>query len=147
MGNLTIALIFVITLNAIMFLTQASCIALNPDNCTIFYTNEGQLLNQFDKNKGVGEAVLDTENTYNNLPSIEGDVSPDTGNFFTDIFSSIKKWFADTMHLGYLSSIVSAPYNLLKSAGLPNDFCFAIGTLWYGVSFFVVVAFIFGRDS
>ena len=146
MGNLTTALVFVIALNVLMFLTQASVMAINPDAGT-FFTNEGTILDELDANSGTGEPVLDTENTYNNLPSSEGDVSPTTGNIFTDGFKSIKNWFADTLGLKYLGQIVSAPYNILKAINLPNAFVFAMGSLWYGISLFLLISFILGRDN
>lgn len=145
MGNLTVALMFVLILNVFMFLGQASILELNPGAGT-FFTNEGQLLDEFDKNSGTGEPVLDTDGTYSNLPSGEGDVSPTTGNFFTDVFKSTKSWLGKKTGLAYLFGIVSAPYNLLKAIGLPNSFTFAIGSLWYGITFFLIVAFIIGRD-
>lgn len=146
MGNLTTAMVFVLALNVLMFLTQASVQAINPE-ANIFFTCEGHMLDEFDKNSGSGEPVLDTENTYNNLPSGEGSVSPTTGNFFTDVFSSAKNWFAKKTGLSYLAGIVSAPYNMLKAMGLPNAFSFAMGTLWYALTFFLIVGFILGRDS
>ncbi len=146
MGNLTTALIFVMVLNVFMFLTQATISDLNPDANQI-WTNEDQLLDDFDKNSGVGDPVLDTENTYNNLPGGAGQISPTTGNWYTDIFTSIKKWIGDKTGLNYMLQIVSAPYNLLKAINLPVGFSFAIGTLWYAVTLFLIISFIFGRDT
>ena len=146
MGNLTTALVFVMALNVIMFIGQASVLGLNPDANT-FFTNKGQILNEFDKNKGVGEAVLETDDTYTNLPSVEGQVSPQSGNWFSDIFTSIKSWFAKTTGGNYIIQVTSAPYNMLKAIGLPNSITFALGGLWYGITFFLLVAWAFGRDG
>jgi len=149
MGNLTIALVFVLTINIFFFLAQAAILDLNPD-APIFFTNKGTILDQLDVESGT--SVLDTDNTLNNLPTGEGSVSPTTGNFFTDMFSSIKNWFVEATGLGYLLSIISAPYNFLKMAlsGLGesiNPLIFAIGTLWYGVTLFLVIAFFWGRST
>lgn len=146
MGNLTTALVFVLALNVIMFLAQATMLDVNP-NANDFWTDSDQMLETFDANDGTGEPVLDTENTYDNLPTATGQVSPATGNWYTDIFTSIKSWIGRTTGTSYLLQIVSAPYNLLKAMQLPNAFSFAIGTLWYGVTLFLIVAFILGRDS
>ncbi len=145
MGNLTVALVFVLTLNTLMFLAQASTLDLNPDG-PVFYTNEGTLLNHFDKNEGEGDPVIDTDQLTEDLPAGEGSVSPTTGNLFTDTFSSIKRWFSQSKGVRYITGIISAPYDLLKSMGLPNEFSFAIGSLWYGITFFLVVAFFWGRE-
>jgi len=147
MGNLTIALVFVMSLNVLMFLGQAAVYDLNPATAPTFWTNEGTLLENFDASGGVGEPVIDTQETINELPAGEGSVSPTTGNLFTDTFSSIKRWVARSTGLAYLFGIVSAPYNILKSMGLPNDFVYAMGTLWYGITLFLVIAFFWGKDS
>lgn len=147
MGNLTTALVFVMALNVFMYLAQASILELNPDSAVLFFSGEGHLITEFDKNLGAGEPVLDTESTYDNLPSPAKDVSPTTGNIFSDMFTSIKDWFAQSSGLRYLAGIVSAPYNMLKAMGLPNSFTFAIGTLWYGITLFLIIAFTLGRDA
>jgi len=147
MGNLTTAMVFVLTLNVLMFLTQATILQLNPDaGQNSFFSNQNQILYDYDKNKGVGDPVLDTANTYDNLPSSEQGISPDNNNPFTDVFKSAKNWLSEKTGAKYLGQIVSAPYNMLKAMNLPNAFSFAIGTLWYGVTLFLIIAFIFGRD-
>lgn len=145
MGNLTMALVFVLTLNVLMFLSQEAIIDMNPDG-TYFYHREGTLLNEFDKNQGVGDPILDTEDTSSDLPEAEGSISPTTGNLFTDTFSSIKSWFARKLGISYIMGILAAPYNILKAMHLPNSFVYAMGTLWYGVTLFLIVAFFWGRE-
>lgn len=146
MGNLTINMVFVLTVNVLMFLGQIAVYNLNPESAPNYYSNKGTVLENFDKNRGIGEPVLDTDNAINELPSGEGSVSPTTGNFFTDTFSSIGSWFKQKTGLAYLFGIISAPYNMLKSMNLPNPYCYAIGTLWYGLTLFFVIAFFWGRD-
>lgn len=146
MGNLTIALVFVLVLNVLMFLTQATILDINPDS-NVFWTNKGTLMENFDKTNGAGDPVLDTDKATSELPSGEGSVSPTTGNLFTDTFSSIKGWFARATGISYILGIVSAPYNIIKAMGLPNSFAYAIGTLWYGITFFLIIAFFWGRDQ
>lgn len=146
MGNLTVAAMFVIVLNVFMFLGQVAVLELNED-AGMYFTNEGTLLDNFDSNSGEGEPVLDTGGTIDSLPSGAESVSPTTGNVFTDTFSSIKDWMLKSTGLAYLFSILAAPYNILKSMNLPNNFVYAMGTLWYAITFILVLAFIFGRDS
>lgn len=145
MTNLTVALVFVLTLNMLMFLSQATILNINPD-APQFWSNKGTLFETLDKNKGVGDPVLDTDKSTEILPSGESSISPTTGNLFTDIFTSIKSWFAKNTGISYLTSIISAPYNILKAMNLPNSFVFAIGTLWYGITVFLIVAFFWGRE-
>lgn len=147
MGNLTTALVFVLAINVFMFIVQASIIEINPGASQTYFNNSGSLINEFDANNGAGDPVLDTENVHTNLPSSEGAVSVGDNNFFTDVFNSIKGFFGDKLGLKYLVAIVSAPYNLLKSINLPNPIVFALGSLWYGVTFFLIVAFFWGRND
>src|SRR4030042_1674714 len=145
MGNLTVALVFVLTLNVLLYLGQVASYSLNPESSPVFFTNKGTMLETFDKNAGEGTPTLDTEQTTNVLPSTEGSVSPTTGNFYTDTFSSIKGWFAQKTGIAYIFGILSAPYNVLKSMNLPNEFSYAVGTLWYGTTLFLIIAFFWGR--
>ena len=144
MSNLTTGLVFVLLLNVLMFLAQATMVSIEPTND--HFNFEGSLLDNFDVGTNNSNRVLDTSDLNNLLPEGEGSVSPTTGNIFTDIFSSTRSWFADKLGLNYLYGIVSAPYNFLKITNLPNAFVFAIGTMWYALTFFLIVAFIFGRD-
>lgn len=146
MGNLTTALVFVMIINVFMFLAQATMLEINPE-AILFFTNEGQILDSFDKNSGNGEPVLDTETTYSNLPAGGSSISPTTGQDYTDTFKTSRGWFGDKRGLDYLGAIVSAPYNFMKTINLPNAFVFAMGTLWYGITFFLLVAFVLGRDT
>ncbi len=145
MGNLSIALTFVLVLNALMFMYQAAIIDMNPE-APLFFNYEGSMLENFDQNKDQDNPALDSDSSTDNLPNLEGEIDTSTGNFFTDMFSSTKKWFAETTGLYYLMGIVTAPYNILKAMNLPNAFVFAMGTLWYGLTLFFVVAFFWGRD-
>lgn len=146
MGNLTVAFTFVMILNVLLFLSQVAIIELNPDG-TVFFNCEGSMLKTYDKNSCSGTYVLDDSEITNQLPQSEGAISPTTGNFFTDVVSSITDWFTTLPGINYLYAMVSAPYNLLKNMGAPAAIAFALGALWYGLTFFLIVAFIWGgRD-
>ena len=151
MGNLTVAMVFVLVLNVLMWTCQASIMQLNTVNPTVFYTDEnkqGSLIGEFDKNAGTGnDPILDTDNLNNQLPSSEGSISPTTGNIFVDIFTSVKNWFVDTTHLDFVYNILSAPYHILKAMHLPEELSFTFGTLWYALTLFLVVSFLWGRDT
>lgn len=141
MGNLTIGAIFVLSLNVLLFLSQASIMNINPEG-TNFYTHNGTILASFEK----GDNILDTESSLDALPENQGAVTVEGGNIFTDVVASIKGWVAEKTGLRYVYNILSAPYNMLKMMGLPNAFVFAIGTLWYGVTLISVILVIWGRN-
>jgi len=143
MGKLTTALVFVLALNVLMFLAQASTMRLNPNTYTEFWTNDDSMIDHFDKD---GTLVLDTEAALADLPEGKNEVNPDTGELFTDTFTSIKQWIAEKTGLNYLYTIIAAPYSLLVMMNLPPEICLAFGVLWYAVTFFLIVAFFLGRD-
>lgn len=145
MSNLTTALTFVMILNCLMWFGQISMIHLD-DNSTVYYNKEGSMLDSF--TTGVGEDIqIDDSNLESLMPTAEENISPETGNIFTDMFSSIKNWFAETTGLKYLYGILKAPYNILKAMHLPNEVCFGLGMVWYGTTLFLIIAFFWGRDS
>lgn len=144
MGNMTIAFVFAIVLNVMMFLSQTAMSETNPQSIT-FYNFDDSLLDNYDiGNESNRQIYVDDLN--NQLPTGEGSINPETGNYFTDIFSSIKSWIADKTGIKYVKGMLTAPYNLLKAMGLPNNFSFAIGVLWYSITLFLTIQFFWGRD-
>lgn len=141
MGNNTLALVIVMSINVMLFLGQAAALELNPDG-TQYYNNEGTLLNSF---RG-GNYTL-PNNPDELLPSGESSVNPETGNIFTDTFSATRSWLLETTGLGYLINLLGAPAQFLYSIGLPAAFSWAIGALWYGITLFILVSWIIGRDT
>jgi len=147
MSSLTNALMVVLAINAMLFLGQASVNAIS-DDAPEFYNCQGSALGSFEQgNCTTDKYVLDSTDPANRLPSGASSVDPDTGNLYTDSFTTGKSWFLDTLGLNYLVSILSAPMNFLSALGLPQAFSFAIGALWYGVTLFLIVAFLLGRDA
>ena len=73
-------------------------------------------------------------------------ISPDTGNVFTDMFTSIKEWLINSVGLGWVLNMLTAP-KVLLSLMLPNTpaLVWSITALWYGITLFIIVAFIWGR--
>lgn len=145
MPNATTALVFVISINVLMFIAQASIIQTNPEG-TLFLTGNDLLIKKFAKSYNYTNPIIASDQIPNNLPTASKDISPETSNIFTDIFATIKNWFSDKIGLSYLYAMAIAPYNLLKIANVPEFFVFAIGTLWYGITLFVIVGFFLGRD-
>jgi len=139
--SLLSAVILVLSLNLIMFLVGAGIADIGGANP---FNTEKNVLNKF--NSG-------TNGTYD-LPSDPGaalpgggatSISPDTGNVFTDTFTSIKTWFVDATGLGWILSILQGPKIILTTMGLPAAAAWAIAALWYGITLFIIVAFLWGR--
>lgn len=144
MGNLTIATIFVVTMNVLMWLSQVAIADLNPDGPTM-YNMEGSIIDETVQGQGNGTVLQD--DVLGDLPSSAGTVATgDETSIFTDIFNNILGWMKSTPGIRHIYGIVSAPYNVLKAMNLPTEFVVAIGTLWYLVSLTIVLAFLWGRE-
>jgi len=144
MGNSVVALIFVLTLNVLMMLSQISVDNLATAEGTAFYNCSNSLLESWGTK--CTDASLNT-NIVNNLPSSEGSVSPTSGNIFTDIFSNILSFFKKTPGLRQIYGVASAPYNILKVTGMPNEYVVVLGTFWYGISMFIIISYFWGRGN
>jgi len=143
-SNLTMAFIFVMTLNCLMWLSQLATAEINPLGPE-YYNCEGSMLDGFG-NCNKTNSFLNTSNIIGELPTAESSVDVTTGNIFTDTFRSIKNWITQTTGLRYVIGMVSAPYTILKATTLPEGFVATMGTLWYAITFFLLIAFIWGRD-
>ena len=145
MGNLTIATIFVVALNVLMWFSQIAMYDINPDGPTM-YNVEGSPIGETIASQG-NASVLENE-VLDDLPSSAGTVvTTDTStSIFTDIFNNILGWMKSAPGIKYVYGVISAPYNILKAMNLPTEFVVGIGTLWYLVSLLVLVAFLWGRD-
>ena len=127
----------------ILFLSQAAIIDVNPEfgqNLTV--NCQSGLLGVIGDCETLG---LD-QDPKDSLPGGGNAVQEDT-NFFTDIFSSIKNWILDITPVSYVLDILKAPMNLLKAMKAPDVVSFALGTAWYGLNLFLVIAFIWGRQG
>ena len=144
MGNLTIATIFVVTLNVMMFLCQTAMINMNPEG-GVCYNAEGSLIGATMKTQA--NMSVSENNALDELPSSAGTVvTSESTNPFTDIFNNILGWMKSAPGIRYVYGVVSAPYNIMKCMNLPSAFVVAIGTLWYMVTLLVLVSFLWGRE-
>jgi len=139
-GLLT-ALMIVFSLNLVMFMVGYGIEDVGGTNP---FNYEDNLLTKY--NTG-NSTVFDVPNNVSDeLPGGAGTtISPDTGLAFTDIFTSVKNWFVDTTGLGQVLAVLSGPKNLLVMMNMPEAAAWAITALWYAVTFFMLVAFIWGR--
>lgn len=144
MGNLTIATIFVVTLNILMFFSQTAILNLNPEG-PVCYNVAGSVIEKSMQTQG--NVSVSNVNALNDLPSSAGTVvTGDSTNVFTDIFNNILGWLKSAPGVKYIYGIISAPYNILKCLNLPSEFVVGVGTLWYMVTLLVLVAFLWGRE-
>ena len=142
MGNLTIATTFIVLVNILMWFSSIAMLDVNPTGSICFHTN-GSIIENSVKSSG-NYSTLNND-VLGDLPNAEGTVTT-SSNPFTDIFNNILTWFKTAPGLKYIYGVVSAPYNVLSCTGMPNEFIVGIGTLWYMVSFLVLLAFLWGRD-
>jgi hypothetical protein len=146
MGNMTVATIFIVAANVLMFLVGMSMAAVNPDG-NVCQTNEGSLIQESIYGANTNYSVVNS-NILADLP--ESEASPvsagGTSITFTDIFNNILDWFKSAPGIKYIYNVVAAPYNILNCMGLPVEFVAGVGTLWYVVSLLILVGFLWGRD-
>lgn len=147
MGNITTMMVFVWTLNILIFMAQATMLSMNPES-VIFYNTTGTVLAQHSQDNNIAmpnSAAIARELNPNTAESAQESTSIIP---FVDAISSIKSWIQDKIN--YLTAIVLGPYNILNAIPLPasfKPFIGAIALLWYGVSVMLIIAFIFGRPD
>lgn len=126
-------LAFVIALNMLLFLSQVSTLNINPDG-PVYFNYNGSIISEFDK----GNYTLD-ENVESRLPSSEATISEDTGNWFTDVWNSIKSWVGEKTKAKYVMMAITAVPNFLKTIGFHPSIVFALGFAWYSLMLFLLV--------
>lgn len=147
MAKLIIALTVMLVMDAFFFLGQTSVLAVNPDGPSFYnYENESRI-GEFDKGN---YTLTDAQDGAEDFPDATTGVTSDDTGTFTDAFKTIKAWitsgYDDVVKGGkYIWSILGGPYSYLMALGLPSEFAFAIGAVWYGTTFLLLVAFATGR--
>jgi hypothetical protein len=144
MADLTNALVVVLSINLFLFLGQAAITDIGGP--TQFYNCDGGLLESANQYGCTGNYALDN-NYAERLEPGSSSVTATTGNIFTDTFVALKNWLLNATGIKYVFNILGAPYNFLKAIQLPDAFAFAIGALWYLVTFFLIVNWLFGRSG
>lgn len=145
MGNLTIATIFIVVANLLMYFSGVAMHTINPTGSQCYSVTGSIIGEKITTDLGSNLTVLEND-VVNDLPQAEGTISTGTTSIFTDIFNNILSWVKSTPGLNYLYGVVAAPYNIMKCTGLPNQFIAGVGALWYLVSLLVLLAFLWGRD-
>lgn len=135
MNNIIVALIIVLSVNALLMISQNAVSEMNPA-AGQFYTGEGGMLEHKD---------LNNTNVYDDLPKSGGSVQGDSGNIFTDITGTILSWLGKVSGFDGIVSTVKAPYSFLNVMGLPSGMANLIGTIWYIVTLGLLFLVITGR--
>lgn len=147
MGNLLTAFTLVIVLNVMMFVADASIRHLSEETEHV-YNCDDSLLGLYSSDcTGGNMSIINNENITTLFPGDASALSTETGNWFTDMFKSIKNWLQETLGLKYVYNIVSAPYNIIKLMQLPSEINFVLSAFWYAISILVVIMFMWGRDK
>lgn len=149
--NLLGALLIVMGINVMLWLGQIAALEMvQPEGppYTIgpkFYNCEGSLLGDVEASGCTGSTyVLLDDDPASQLPNQGSEIQVDSGNVFTDTFSAAVNWFTESTGLKYLYNILAAPSNFLKAIGVPSEFAFAIGAMWYVVTLLLIIAFLLG---
>lgn len=140
--NLTVATIFIVLLNVLMWFSSIAMLDMNATG-SVCYNLKGSVIES--NVVGVGNATVINNNVIDQLPGNQNAVTSGSTNIFTDIFNNIVNWFKTTPGIKYIYGVIAAPYNILKCLGLPVEFIVGIGALWYMVTFLILVAFLWGR--
>jgi hypothetical protein len=142
--NITTYLIIVLCVNLFLFAGQLAVNDINPDPLSrpTFFSATGSIYSSID----AGNYTLYAD-ASDYLPTGVNSVSPESGTTYTDDFSTASSWLIEKTGVGYILGMLSAPYNFLKALNLPDAFVFMLGTLWYGITLFLLVGFLLGRQT
>jgi len=151
MGNMTILFTLVWVCNVFAFLAVATVMEINPDNPTILYNCENSVFEDYAVgycgNKSLPNLqVPDTKKLQDELPDISatGNVVDVVTNFVDGIAEGYQ-WIIKKIE--YIGKIVSGPYMLISMIpALPAIVKGVIGIMWYGLSVFLLIAFMLDRS-
>jgi len=143
MANIKIvgALIIVLAIDLFLFFGQTA--SMEIANADPFYDGDTFLHGNSTWMSSFGSGnVVDT--TGLNLPEQNSITAGDESLTYTDQISVTTSWIKTAGQ--YLHRIIGAPVYYVQVLKLPPAFSFGVGAFWYGLSFFLVVAFILGRE-
>ena len=137
---LIMALLIILAIDTVFLLSQTAVADINPTGTTF---GTSHIIEGYGTNYSIDPDAVVVE-----FPDVDGSISSETGNIFTDGFTAVKTWFSDATGLTYMKNFVGAPVTFLNAI-LPGEayknFIFAFGALWYGLTLFVLIAFAIGR--
>lgn len=138
-----LAFIIMLGINIVLGLTQVSMININPNSQRFFNLSTSP----------AGAYIHDGELVNGSISELPSEVKGESGSvitggsfsLFTDPVSTIKNFFINTLGGKYITAMFRAPYDFVKSAGVPQDVAIYIGVLWYGFMILLLALVIIGR--
>lgn len=141
--KVVLSLFFVLVVNMLLFTTQVSIDKMATSQGILDYTTVYDLENSIYAQYDAGNYTVTQNITF---PETQSQVSNDESNIFTDVFTTLKNWFIDTIPgAQYAVMFVTAFPNLLKSMGLAAEISFALGALWHALGMMLLILFVRGN--
>jgi len=151
MSNFTYAFVIMIILNTLLFISDQAIHEIGPGTNQIYNCTDG-VFDKLTQGKcnNLAQADLSDATAAGLLPDAETGTSAASGlNVFTDIFTSIVKWFKNSplgIGASYVSAFLITPYRMLIRMNLPVGFKVAVGGAWYAIGLMVLVGYFWWRD-
>jgi hypothetical protein len=147
-NNLGAGLLLMLSIQAVLMIAQAAILA--PESAggyggtNTFYHSNGTLLSSYDKNS-LATGTTPTLTAETNPATLLPDNPAQDNNFFTDVFTSIKNFFSNTLGLRYVTALLSAPAHIIGLIIPIPEIAFALAAVWYGTMMLLIFAFFWGR--
>lgn len=143
--NLESALLIILCIDAFLVAGQFAVTAINPDSHLNFFSQHNSTLIE-DFNAGnYTDPVLNQNNSFDKLPTAVNPLSTDLSSIISDPISTAINWFANIPGIGLIFKILGAPIVYMSVLGLPFEFVFLMGAIWYGITLFLLFKLIVGR--
>lgn len=143
--SLATALAIFLSLELLIFLSQTAVTNIGiaaGEDATTFYNYDESHIKGFD----TGDFVL-TDDVSTALPTGQGQIEPESGNFFTDTWSTLKGWLLEKTGAKYVLDLVNAVPNFFRNMGLPTEIAFALGYFWHAMTIFLIIIFARGGNA
>ena len=148
LGTVTI---FVWILNVMMILSQLAVADITPQtmNSMHFYDCSGSIIQAYVLTANTNCTQIDDGlNNLNITQKLPTGAVPNNNWFIVDWITSGVSWVGQQAHT--FTAIATAPYQVVKQIPMFSEpryaaFAVIIGAMWWGISLYLIVAFIFGR--
>lgn len=127
-----------LSIHALFLIAQIVMLSINPAAPVIFNYDDSTL-----QNYDTGDYVVTQELS---LPDSVDSISTE-GNFFTDLWATIKNWVNDSQGAKYVKAFVSGPFGILSLAGVPPVIVFVFQAMWHGTFIIVLITWMRGGDA
>jgi hypothetical protein len=144
-GTITTALIFVWMLNILMIFSQLAIDDMSNNSGMKYINCSGTIIHSYSTADCSSVSGPFAKNLSSELP---GGAVPNSGFFMVDWITSATSWIGK--QIDTFTQVLNTPYNMLMSIPIFQTAQFApfaviIGSMWWAISFFLIIAWIFGR--